>query len=306
MNSVDLDRVVLHGVDANTADSAQSFQKVDLHSHSLYSDGQLSPFALLDLAREKQIDTFALTDHDTMEGSLLIESYAKDIGINLIRGVEISSYWQRPSTKKSYAVHIVALNMKNLAPMHALLEKQKQHRAERALLICEKLQHILKTDFLPEVRELVDGYDDRITRAHIAKVLVKRNVVTRLQQAFDRFLKEGKRAYVPFIGVEMADAIQIIHDSQGVTVLAHPTKYDLSATNIRYMIERFTEAGGDAIELPPSSESSATRLMIDRLIAQYDLNVSVGSDFHGSHMSWLHLGHVPQLKDGQVGVWECF
>ena len=89
-------------------------------------------------------------------------------------------------------------------------------------------------------------------------------------------------------------------------MLAHPTKYDLSATNIRYMIERFTEAGGDAIELPPSSESSATRLMIDRLIAQYDLNVSVGSDFHGSHMSWLHLGHVPQLKDGQVGVWECF
>lgn len=279
---------------------------VDLHMHSNFSDGELSPLELIDLAKEKQIHTLALTDHDTIDGNNIAAKQAQLYGIRFISGVEISAIWSRPNTQKSYSVHIVALDMQNFAPMHELLRRQKQHRAERALLICEKLKDILKTDFLPEIRQLVDGHDDRITRSHIAKVLVKNNVVSRMQQAFDRFLKEGKRAYVPFLGVTMEDAIQIIHDSGGFAVLAHPTKYDLSATNVRYMIERFAEAKGDALELPPSSEQSSTRQMIDRIIKQYDLKVSTGSDFHGSHMPWLSLGNVPQLKDGQVGIWDNF
>ncbi|MFU8926961.1 PHP domain-containing protein [Acinetobacter puyangensis] len=279
---------------------------VDLHMHSNFSDGELSPVELIELAREKQLLTLALTDHDTIDGNVLAAQHAALHGIQFIQGVEISSFWHRPSIKKTHAVHIVALNMQNLEPMQQLLLKQKQHRAKRALLICEKLQQILKTDFLPEIRELVDGHDERITRSHIAKVLLKRNVVTRAQQAFDRFLKEGKAAYVPFLGVEMADAIDIIHQSQGFAVLAHPTKYDLSATNIRYMIEQFATAGGDAIELPPANTPLSTRQMLDRMVEQHQLKVSIGSDFHGAHMPWLSLGHVPKLKDGQLGIWEFF
>ena len=279
---------------------------VDLHTHSYFSDGELSPSDLLTLAKERDIHTLALTDHDTMDGNSIAAQIAQELGIRLINGVEISSLWNRPSTKKTYSVHIVALNMQNLAPMQTLLEQQKKHRAERALQICEKLHHILKTDFLPEIREMVDGHDDRITRSHIAKVLVKNRVVNRLQQAFDQFLKEGKRAYVPFIGVSMEDAIKIIHESKGFAVLAHPTKYDLSATNVRYMIELFASLGGDAVELPPPSETASTRQMVDRLVLQHQLDVSIGSDFHGAHMPWLHLGRTPSLKEGQTGIWQKF
>ena len=279
---------------------------VDLHMHSHFSDGELSPTDLLTLAKEKQIHTLALTDHDNMDGNVLAQAAAQDVGIRFIHGVEISSLWHRPTTQKTTSVHIVALNMQNLKPMQTLLEQQKQHRAERARLICEKLHKITGHDVLPEVRDLVDGHDDRITRSHIAKIMVKRKIVTRLQQAFDQYIKEGKRAYVPFIGVSMQDAIQIIHESQGFAVLAHPTKYDLSATNVRYMIELFAKFGGDAVELPPQIEPASTRQMIDRMIKEHDLAVSIGSDFHGSHMPWLHLGRVPELKEGQVGIWEKF
>ncbi|KAA8731835.1 PHP domain-containing protein [Acinetobacter qingfengensis] len=279
---------------------------VDLHTHSSFSDGELSPEFLLQKAAEHNIRMLALTDHDTMQGNDIAAQHAKAYDIDFIQGVEISSWWHRPNTRKTYSVHIVALNMQNLLPMQKLLIKQKQLRAERALLICEKLQKILKTDFLPDVRALVDGHDDRITRSHIAKTLLKHRVVSRMQQAFDRFLKEGKAAYVPFMGVELPEAIEIIHQSQGVAVLAHPTKYDLSATNIRYLIELFAQANGDAVELPPVNEAISSRQMIDREVEKFGLKVSIGSDFHGSHMPWLTLGKVPQLKAGQQGIWESF
>ena len=281
-----------------------SMNGIDLHMHSNFSDGELTPAALMQLAYDKQLHTVALTDHDTLDGNALAAKAAQDLGLRFIHGVEISSYWQYPVTQRAHSVHIVALHLQNFAPMQQLLTQQQAQRAQRAIDICAKLEQVLKTDFLPEVRALVDGVDARITRSHIAKVLVKNGVVTRMQQAFDRFLKEGKRAYVPFSGVEMSDAIKVIHASGGVAVLAHPTKYDLSATKVRALIDIFAHAKGDAIELPPMSQSCSTRQMIARLVTQYDLSVSIGSDFHGSHMPWLHLGHVPVLEQGQIGVWE--
>ncbi|MFB2538559.1 MULTISPECIES: PHP domain-containing protein [unclassified Acinetobacter] len=279
---------------------------IDLHMHSHFSDGELSPQQLVAMAQQRNITMMALTDHDSIDGNVIAENYAQQAGIRFIDGVEISAVWSRPSTKKSHSVHIVALNMQNLAPMQQLLAQQQQLRGERARLICEKLQKIIVHDILPDVRALVDGHDDRITRSHIAKVLLDKKIVSRQQQAFDQYLKEGKRAYVPFMGVTMADAIDIIHQSNGFAVLAHPTKYDLSATNIRYMVELFAQNGGDAIELPPAQENPNTRKMIDDLIAKYQLKVSVGSDFHGSHMQWLSMGNVAKLKDGQVGIWHSF
>jgi predicted metal-dependent phosphoesterase TrpH len=284
----------------------QTMIGVDLHTHSCFSDGELSPEELLRLAQQHDLKMLALTDHDTLEGNLLAEQCAKDYAIRFIHGVEISSHWQRPNTQKKYALHLVALNLQQLAPMQQLLASQQRLRAERARLICAQLKQILKIDILADVRALVEGHDHRITRSHIAKVLLQRGVVSRMQQAFDRFLKEGKRAYVPFMGADMAEVIEVIHQSQALAVLAHPTKYALSATNIRQLIAGFAAAGGDAVELPPSQEPPATRQMIDDEIARHGLKVSIGSDFHGSHMPWLALGKVPKLQAQQYGIWQDF
>ena len=279
---------------------------VDLHTHTHISDGTFSPEQLVQAAVDLKIHMLAVTDHDTMDGLSSARKYAQDHDIQIISGVEISSQWSRPNTKKSYGVHIVALNMQDETPIQAMLENQKKVRAERAKVICDLLEKCIDFDIYPDVIAKVDGQADRVTRTHIAKTLVEKNIVSRPQQAFDRFLKEGKKAFVKFEGLGLKDTIDVIHASQGFAVLAHPTRYDLSAINIRYLIELFAEAGGDAIELPPSIEPASTRQMVDRMIQQFDLAVSIGSDFHGENMPWIKLGNTPRVKEGQIGIWDRF
>lgn len=279
---------------------------VDLHTHTFISDGTFSPEQLVQAAVDLKIQILAVTDHDTMDGLERAKNYAQDHDIQIISGVEVSSQWSRPNTKKSYGVHIVALNMQDEAPIRAMLENQKKIRAERAKVICQLLEKCIDFDIYPDVIAQVDGEADRVTRTHIAKALVEKNIVSRPQQAFDRFLKEGKKAFVKFEGVRLKETIEIIHASGGLAVLAHPTRYDLSATNIRYLIELFAESGGDAVELPPSIEPASTRQMVDRMIQQFNLAVSIGSDFHGDNMPWIKLGQTPRVNQGQSGIWERF
>ena len=279
---------------------------VDLHTHTHISDGTFSPEQLVQAAVDLRVHMLAVTAHDTMDGLSSARKYAQDHDIQIISGVEISSQWSRPNTKKSYGVHIVALNMQDETPIQAMLENQKKVRAERAKVICDLLEKCIDFDIYPDVIAKVDGQADRVTRTHIAKTLVEKNIVSRPQQAFDRFLKEGKKAFVKFEGLGLKDTIDVIHASQGFAVLAHPTRYDLSATNIRYLIELFAEAGGDAVELPPSIEPASTRQMVDRMIQQFDLAVSIGSDFHGENMPWIKLGNTPRVKEGQIGIWDHF
>ena len=279
---------------------------VDLHTHTHISDGTFSPEQLVQAAVDLKIHMLAVTDHDTMDGLSSARKYAQDHDIQIISGVEISSQWSRPNTKKSYGVHIVALNMQDETPIQAMLQNQKKVRADRAKVICDLLEKCIDFDIYPDVIAKVDGQADRVTRTHIARTLVEKNIVSRPQQAFDRFLKEGKKAFVKFEGLGLKDTIDVIHASQGFAVLAHPTRYDLSATNIRYLIELFAEAGGDAVELPPSIEPASTRQMVDRMIQQFDLAVSIGSDFHGENMPWIKLGNTPRVKEGQNGIWDRF
>ena len=279
---------------------------VDLHTHSNISDGTLSPQQLVEAAAASFIHTLALTDHDTMDGLELAREAAKDHEIKIISGVEISSQWSRPATKKNYGVHIVALDVQNPEPLQQALEQQKRIRAERSKKICDLLIPLVGQDIYPDVVAKVDNIPDRVTRTHIAKTLVEKGIVTRPQQAFDKYIKEGKKAYVKFDGLGLEETIQVIHASGGFAVLAHPTRYDLSATNIRYLIEIFARFGGDAVELPPAVDPASTRQMVDRMIAEHGLKVSVGSDYHGDNMPWIKLGHIPAVKDGQVGIWESF
>ena len=172
--------------------------------------------------------------------------------------------------------------------------------------ICDLLIPLIGEDIYADVIAKVDNIPDRVTRTHIARSLMEKGYVSRVQQAFDKYIKEGKKAYVKFDGLGLEDTIRVIHESGGYAVLAHPTRYDLSATNVRYLIEIFAQFGGDAIELPPVIEQLGTRQMVDRMIAEFNLKISVGSDFHGDNMPWIKLGNIPRIKDGQVGIWESF
>lgn len=281
-------------------------QRLDLHSHSHFSDGTLSPTELVEHAWCSRVDVLALTDHDTLDGLPEAKQAALQRGLTLIEGVEVSSQWYKPNKKNPMGVHILALAPKNLQPLHDLLHTQQQIRATRAIEICQRLEKATKQDPWPEVLALAGGRAEGVSRSHIAKWLVDKKIVARQQQAFDHYLKEGKSAFVPLAWADIQQVINSIKASGAQAVLAHPTRYNLSATHIRYMVGMFKSLGGDAIELPANHEPSTTRSMMDQLIAQHDLAVSVASDFHGSNMPWIKLGNVPAIKEGQRGVWEQF
>lgn len=281
-------------------------QRMDLHTHSHFSDGTLSPAALMEHASCSRVDMLALTDHDTLDGLSEARLAASEHHITLVEGVEISSQWHKPNKKNPFGVHIVALAPKNLTPLQELLAEQQQIRASRAVQICQKLEKVAKTDPWPEVLALADGRAEGVTRSHIASWLVQKGIVARQQQAFDHYMKEGKSAFVALAWAELKQVLDVINASGGQAVLAHPTRYGLSATHIRYLVSLFKNLGGHAVELPSAFEPPATRAMIDYLINQHDLAVSVASDFHGNNMPWLKLGQVPVVKPNQRGVWEQF
>jgi predicted metal-dependent phosphoesterase TrpH len=280
--------------------------RADLHTHSYFSDGQLSPSDLVTAAHAAQVTILALTDHDTIDGLPEARKQAETLGVQLVDGVELSTQWTRATTKRALSIHIVGLAMKDFAPLNAILQEQQVIRARRAEMICAKLEKLTKRPAWDAVLALASGRAEGITRGHLAQWLVNEKLVNKPQQAFDRYLGEGKPAYVPLEWLSMADGVAAIVASGGQAVLAHPTRNNLTATALRQLLIDFKAAGGQAVELPAVNEPPATRAMINRLVAQHEFHVSTASDFHGAHMVWNKLGYVPQLAEGQKGVWELF
>ena len=193
--------------------------------------------------------------------------------------------------------------------MHATLQQLQDSRATRGQRITKKLSELLDIDFDELWQAVLDkagGNPQAVGRAHIGQVLFERGEVKTVQKAFDKYLADNKPAYVAIEALTMQHGIELIHACGGRAVLAHPTRYQLSATRVRKLIGEFAQLGGDACELPATSEPISTRRMVDRSIAEHNLVTSIGSDFHGSNMPWRCLGDVPILNEDQRGIWELF
>ena len=288
------------------------YKRIDLHSHSTCSDGSNTPTQLLQKAHKANIDIFALTDHDTLAGIPEARGVAEELGITLINGVEIScqhtltgGYGKNKAKDK--IIHVLGLGFTDFTEMNETLTHIQVSRGNRGRMIVEKMAELTGHDF-DEMWQAVlvkaDGNADAVGRAHIAKVLLEQEIVPTMQKAFDKYLADNKAAYVPIETLSMEETINLIHRCGGKAVLAHPTRYNLSATRIRKLIAEFAQFGGDGCELPNNDEPLSTRRMVDRSIAEHGLQVSTGSDFHGSSMPWRKLGDVPSLAEGQTLVLE--
>ncbi|SUD89983.1 PHP domain-containing protein [Psychrobacter phenylpyruvicus] len=289
---------------------ALCYKRIDLHSHSTCSDGSNTPTELLHKAHEANIDIFALTDHDTLAGIPEARAVAEELGITFINGVEIScqhtltgGYGKNKAKDK--IIHVLGLGFTDFAEMNETLTHIQVSRGNRGRMIVQKMAELTGHDF-DEMWQAVllkaDGNADAVGRAHIAKVLLEQEIVPTMQKAFDKYLADNKAAYVPLETLSMEDTINLIHRCGGKAVLAHPTRYNLSATRVRKLIAEFAQFGGDGCELPSNDEPLSTRRMVDRSIAEHGLQVSTGSDFHGSSMPWRKLGDVPSLAQGQTLV----
>lgn len=254
-------------------------RRVDLHTHTLVSDGTLSPTALVQLAAKKALAAIAITDHDHV-GAL--DEAAREggrLGVEIIPGIELSV------THPAGDVHILGYLIDPREPrLAARLAEFRTVRAARGRLIVEKLQAQgvdIRLEDIPAA--------ESVGRPHIARALMEKRVVSSVKEAFDKWLGDGKPAYVPKAKIEAREAIELLHGAGGLAVLAHP---GLLSEKHRYAIVRELAALGlDGVEVEHSRHASEERRRLRELAKELDLVETGGSDFHGENKPDVDLGY---------------
>lgn len=272
-------------------------KKIDLHCHTTVSDGELTPAELVLRASVMQVDVLAITDHDSVGGWAAACAAKERVApkLQLIPGVEISTRWH------GFEIHILGWNFDPNDPtLSALLARQQTCRRERAEAIREKLvKQGIAAEHLPTV-----GVDSNavLTRLHFAEALQAHGYINDVQQAFDRYLGKGQCAYVAPNWCSVEEAVAAIHTAGGHSSIAHPLAYDLSNKWLRKLLVEFKDCGGDAIEVSMSQQGPSQRQWLTELAQEYELQGSVGSDFH-KPSRWRELGRHLNLPESVRPVW---
>ncbi|MFT5757395.1 MAG: putative metal-dependent phosphoesterase TrpH [Alteromonadaceae bacterium] len=274
--------------------------RIDLHSHTKFSDGGLTPQELIERAVTFQLNVLAITDHDTVSALDSANEYISknNIALKLINGIEISTLWQ------GFEIHIVGLNIdRNNPALLALISQQQLAREERATAMGEKLT---KCGFegIYEQAKLLAGVGS-ITRAHFAKVLLQQGKISNLQAAFDKYIGKGKRAFVKPNWCSIGEAIAAIHAAGGNAVMAHPIRYDLSTKWLRRLVVHFKEVQGDGLEIVLPQMSNDQRKLMLSFCLEYDLHASMGSDFHYPN-KWSDLGRNLRMPEQAKPIWSLW
>lgn len=279
---------------------------IDLHCHSVFSDGVLTPEALIDRAYQNGVTHLALTDHDQLGGLAEARAHASDLAIELIDGVEVSVEWQAKLDADPMSIHIVLLNIDPDCPslQHGLagIRAGRQQRGERIAADLAKvgidnaLAGALRFAAKPEL----------ISRSHFARYLVAAGYCRTIQQVFQRYLTPGKPGYVSHRWARIDEALSWCKDAGGVAVLAHPGRYNLSASGQKRLLETFISAGGQAIEVNSGSHTPAQMATFAQIAREYRLAASCGSDFHAPGESPVDLGKLPPLPNDLFAVWHLF
>lgn len=269
---------------------------IDLHCHSYFSDGALSPEELIQTAQKQEIRCLSLTDHDTVAGYTELMQAAAATSIKIINGIELSTRW------KKYDLHILGYQIKHDEGMNALIQRQVQSRVERAQKIGEALGLVGVTDAYKKACELA-GHE-RAARPHFAKVLVNEGKARDMQAAFKQYLVRGRGAYIPTNWLSVQEAAEGIVAAGGRAVIAHPFKYGLTRSKLHELINEFKEAGGVGIEVV-SGEMTVTEMNeLAGTCQRFNLLASSGSDFHSDTMSRIKLGRQRQLPVNCTPIWH--
>jgi predicted metal-dependent phosphoesterase TrpH len=271
----------------------------DLHTHTFYSDGALSPADLVARAAANGVQVLALTDHDVTDGVPEAQVAAQQAGIALVPGVEISVTWG------GQTVHIVGLRIDTSHPgLQAGLARLREFRDWRA----EEIGRRLAKAGIPGAIAGARARAQRglVSRTHFAQFLVAAGHAADVRSVFRKFLVHGKPGHVPGQWAGLDEAIGWIHAAGGQAVLAHPARYKITATRLRKLLGEFRDAGGAAIEVVSGSHSRDDMFRFAQLASSYGLLASSGSDFHGPHNCYMDLGPMPPLPDGCIPVWQAW
>lgn len=257
---------------------------VDLHIHSCFSDGVKTPAELLAMAKKAGVQFLALCDHDTANGVPVMQKLLVDSGITLFPGVEVS-------TGESGSTHVLCYGPAVLEEeARVFLQQVAQERIGRAEEMMRRLAR--EGVCIPAQMQQRLLACSSVGRTHLARALIELGVVSTVKQAFERFLSQGRPAYVPRRLPSTAAAVEAFSRMGAVTVLAHPMRMDLETTALHALIASLKECGLQGIEAwHPSSARHAAQL--DAMARSMNLLVTGGSDYHGDSGSTAHLGRLP-------------
>jgi predicted metal-dependent phosphoesterase TrpH len=243
--------------------------RVDLHMHSTSSDGTYSPEEVVQIALSKAMDVIALTDHDSIGGIARAQAATAGTSLEVLAGVELSA------EDADADRHILGyLFDPGGAVLSTLLLQLRQSRVDRIGQMVNKLAALDVVVPVEEVLALADS--GSVGRVHVARIMLRRGYVASLQEAFDRYIRDGGPAYVPHYPLTPQQAIDTVHQSGGVAVLAHPGRY----ADYRAIITELAPLGLDGIEVYYPDHTPPIVAELRALARRYGLLMTVGSDFH--------------------------
>lgn len=268
--------------------------RYDLHCHSTASDGVLSPLEILARAQQRGVEILALTDHDTVSGVRDIVANQPE-GLRVIPGAEFTCQWN------GRIVHIIGLGLDlastELSGYFLKLDLLRRQRAEE---IARRLVKLGLPDLLECAAQHAAG--GSIGRPHFARAMVTEKVIATEQQAFKKYLGAGKKGDVKVEWPELSETIMAIKNASGLSILAHPTKYKMTFTKIREVIQGFVELGGAGIEVSYPGITLDHQKHLVRIAKNNGLLLSAGSDFHSPGQGWADLGKFMPVPESENHV----
>lgn len=242
---------------------------VDLHMHSTASDGSRAPGDVVREAKRVGLAAIALTDHDTLDGLAEAEQVGAELGVRIVRGIELSA------VENDVETHILGLHLSDTREMESQLVALREMRRSRAERIVIRLNELGVRIELTSVLDQAAG--GAIGRPHIARAMIAEGWAVDFRDAFERYLGNGKAAYVAKDRLPVVDAVSLIHRAGGLAVLAHP-----SHGGTRERVEAFVREGMDGVEVRHPSHSSEDVARLMALVEHFHLVPSGGSDWHGA------------------------
>lgn len=257
---------------------------IDLHTHSIFSDGSLTPEQLVVEAKMARLTAVALTDHDSVGGVDRFLAACPKHDIRGVPGVEISV-----DTGDGGTMHMLGYFIDHHNPA---LEKHlvgiRSNREFRNKKILENLTRMGLALTMSEVRNYAGC--DNVGRLHFAQALLERGYVKTREEAFDRFLAKGKPGYADRERLSPAQGIHMIKEAGGMAVLAHPFTLGKGKNDLTALVGELVEAGIEGLEVYYPHQTPKQMKCYRSLAGNFKLVITGGSDFHGAPMPDIRIG----------------
>ncbi len=263
---------------------------IDLHAHTTASDGSFTPRELVQHATVRGLRAVAITDHDTFGGHDEALAAGRELGVEIVPGIELSVKDERGDKS-----HLLAYYVRRGAALEQQLDFLQAERKARNVVILDKLASLGVPVSPARVEEISRG--GVMGRPHIAQAMMERGYVQTVQEAFNRFLADGSAAAASKEVLHPAEAIGLIHDGGGVAIWAHPTRppSKRGAEPVDFeewegKLRVWMDWGLDGLEIYYSQYTSAEASWTAQMAGKYALLGTGGSDFHGASKPTIELG----------------